>query len=118
MTYMHIPSDITWHKKQEYIYALWAWISTVFEIFDHLLYQGDRITPYGHDLHTIRCYLTPETRIYMHGLRVGISTVFEIFWHYVYQGGGTGTLRMIMIYTPPAATWHKKQEYIWFRGGG
>jgi hypothetical protein len=57
-------------------YGLGVGISTVFEIFGHFLYQQDGISPYGHDLHTIRCYLTQEARIY--GLLVGISAAFEI----------------------------------------
>jgi hypothetical protein len=76
--------------------------------------NGYGTTLYGHDLHTIRCYLTQETRIY--GLEVGISTVFEIFGHFLYQVG-TGQLHMIMTYITLDATSHKKQEYIWFRGG-
>jgi hypothetical protein len=51
----------------------------------------------------------------MHGLGVGISTVFEIFGHFLYQGR-TGSLHMVINFTPSSATWHK-QEYIWFRGG-
>jgi hypothetical protein len=30
---------------------------------------------------------------------------------------GTGPLCMVMIYILSDATWHKKQEHVWFRGG-
>jgi hypothetical protein len=52
--------------RNKNIYGLGVGISTVFEIFGHFLYQerGERITPYGYDLHTISWYLTQETRIY------------------------------------------------------
>jgi hypothetical protein len=51
--------------RKKNIYALGVGISTGFEIPGHFLYEGDRITPYGYDLHAISCYLTQETRIYM-----------------------------------------------------
>jgi hypothetical protein len=59
--------------RNKNIYGLGMGISTVFEIFGHFLYQGDRINQVGYD-YTIRCYLTQETRNY--GLGVGISRVF------------------------------------------
>jgi hypothetical protein len=70
---------------------------------------------YGYDLHTIRWYLTQERSIHVYGLGVGISTVFKIFGHFLCQGE-TGPLCMVMTYTPSAATLHKKQEYVLFRG--
>jgi hypothetical protein len=47
------------------MYGLGVGISTVFEILGHFLFKGDRTTPYGHDLYTIRWSLTQGTRIYM-----------------------------------------------------
>jgi hypothetical protein len=38
----------------------------VFEILGHFLFK-DGTTVYGHDLHTIRCYLTQETSIRFRG---------------------------------------------------
>jgi hypothetical protein len=55
--------DLT--QETTILYGLGVGISMVFEIFGNFQYQGDRITPYGHDLHTIRCYLTQEIKIYM-----------------------------------------------------
>jgi hypothetical protein len=55
-----IPTDVTCscHKKQEYIWFTGENFN-VFEIFGHLLFclRGDGTNMYGHDLHTIRCYL-------------------------------------------------------------
>jgi hypothetical protein len=42
MTY--IPSDATWHKKQEYIW-FGVGISMVFEILEHFLFMGNGTTP-------------------------------------------------------------------------
>jgi hypothetical protein len=39
-------------------------ISTIFEIFGHFMFKGDGTTPHSHDLHTIRCSLTQEIKIY------------------------------------------------------
>jgi hypothetical protein len=52
---------------QAYTCALRLGISTVWEIIGHFLFKSDvhGNTSYGHDLHTIRCYLTQETRICM-----------------------------------------------------
>jgi hypothetical protein len=58
-------------------------ISTGFNIFEHLWFQGNGTTPYDLDIHTIRCYLTQETRIY--GLGVGISIFFEILGHFLFK---------------------------------
>jgi hypothetical protein len=54
-------------------------------MLEHFQFKEDGTTPYGHDLHTIRCYLTRETRIC--GLRVGISMVFEILGDFLFKGG-------------------------------
>jgi hypothetical protein len=47
----YIPSDVSFK------------ISTV--LFGYILFQEDRITPQCHSLHTIRCSLTQEIRIFM-----------------------------------------------------
>jgi hypothetical protein len=47
------------------------------------------------------------------GLEVGISMVFEIIRHFLFEGLGDGTTIQIL----SDGTWHKKQEYIWFREG-
>jgi CRISPR/Cas system CMR-associated protein Cmr3 (group 5 of RAMP superfamily) len=39
----------------------------------------------------------------IHGLGVGISTIFQIFGHFLYQKG-TGSLRMVINFTPSSAT--------------
>jgi hypothetical protein len=39
----------------------------------------------------------------IYGLGVGISRVFEIFGHFLYQGE-TGSLRMVINFTPSSAT--------------
>jgi hypothetical protein len=59
---IYLPSDATWHKN---LCGLGVGISMVFEIVGHFLYQGDRTSPYCHDLYTIRCSLTQKTRICM-----------------------------------------------------
>jgi hypothetical protein len=46
-------------------YGFGVGISTVFEIVGHFLFQGGWDHPYGHDLHTILCPLTQESRICM-----------------------------------------------------
>jgi hypothetical protein len=51
----------------------------------------------------------------VYGLWVSISTVFEIFGNFLLKGAGS--LRMVMTYIPSDAVGHKKQEYVWFRGG-
>jgi hypothetical protein len=69
---------------------------------------------YGHDINTIRCYLTRERRICM---------VYELgsqqFSKYLGTSclRGTVTLRMAMTYMSSDAPWHKEQEYIQFRYG-
>jgi hypothetical protein len=60
-------------------------IPTVFNILENLRFKENCTTPYGHDLHTCRCYFTKETRIY-YGLGVGISKVFEILGHLLFKG--------------------------------
>jgi hypothetical protein len=42
------------------IYGLWVGTSTGFNILEHLWFKGDGNTLFGHDLYTIRCYLTQE----------------------------------------------------------
>jgi hypothetical protein len=75
--------------RNENIYGVG--ISTVFEIFDHFLYQmcvffwGGKITPHGYDQHTISCYLTQETTICIY-MVWGISTFFEIFGYSMFKG--------------------------------
>jgi hypothetical protein len=53
----------------------------------------------------------------IYSLIVVISTVFNIhvLEHLWFQG--CGTTPYDNDYIPPDATWHKKQEYIWIRGG-
>jgi hypothetical protein len=43
--------------------------------------------------------------------------IFKMLLDHV-QFKGMGPLRMVMTYMPSDAIWHKKQEHIWFRGGG
>jgi hypothetical protein len=54
--------------RSKNIHGLGVGISTVFEIFGHLLYQGgtESLRMVILKLHTIICYLRQETRIYMH----------------------------------------------------
>jgi hypothetical protein len=51
--------------------------------------------------------------------RDGEAYIFNEAQLYLSTSGfrGTGPLRMVMMYIPSDATWHKKQECIWFRGG-
>jgi hypothetical protein len=63
-------------KKNKNVNGLGVGISTVFEIFGHLLYQGDRITPYSQMLLNIR-------NKNICGLVVRISMVFEILGHFL-----------------------------------
>jgi hypothetical protein len=53
--------------------------------------------------------------IHVYGLRVGISVLFEIWKHFCLKG--TGPPFTVMTCIPSCATWHKKQDYIWLRGG-
>jgi hypothetical protein len=87
MVMISIPSNAPWHKEQKYIWSMGG-ISTVSNIFEHLWFQGYGTTPYDHDLPNIRCYLSQDQE----------NIIFIDF-------------------TPSSATWHKKQEYIWFRNG-
>jgi hypothetical protein len=64
MVMINIPSNAH-DTRNKYNYDLGEGIPTVFKIFENLQFKGDRTTPYGHDIHNIRCYLTYETRIYM-----------------------------------------------------
>jgi hypothetical protein len=107
-------------RRNKNIYGLGVGISVVFEILGHFLVKGGRhhhvvewltLCYIMHD--TIRCYLTQETNIY--GLGVRISMVFEIFGHFLFKVVGPPCT--IMTYIPLDATWHNKQEYIWFRSG-
>jgi hypothetical protein len=45
--------------RNKNMYGLGVGITTVFKIAEHFLFKGGGagITPYGHDLHTIRCSL-------------------------------------------------------------
>jgi hypothetical protein len=55
-------------------------ISMSFEVFDYFLgIKGERTTPYGYDLHTIRCYLIQEIRIYI-WYRGGDLNSFRDIW--------------------------------------
>jgi hypothetical protein len=63
-------SGCTYHHmllgtRNNNIYDLGVGISVVFKILGHFLFKGDGTTMYCHDLHTIRCKLIQETRIYM-----------------------------------------------------
>jgi hypothetical protein len=59
----YYPSQVPWHKEQ-WLYDLYVGNLTVFKIFEHLQFKEYGTTSYGHDVHTNRCYLTQETRIY------------------------------------------------------
>jgi hypothetical protein len=64
MVMNYIPSDATLTQETIiYICGLEVGISKVSEILGDFLFKGDGTTIYSHDLHTIRCYLTQETRI-------------------------------------------------------
>jgi hypothetical protein len=52
------------NTRNKNIYGLGVGISTVFKIFSNFPFLGGGVDPRGHDLHTIGCYLTQETRIY------------------------------------------------------
>jgi hypothetical protein len=89
------------------IYGLAKGISMVFEIYSHFLFQrvgGDGTTMYSHDIrvHTIRCYLTHETKIYCLG--VGILTVFEKFGHFFFKGEGPPCTVMTYMHIPSDIT--------------
>jgi hypothetical protein len=79
------------------MYGLGMGISTVFEVFDHLLIKGDRTSLYGHVLHTIRCYLTRE---YTWFVGLDLNNLQDILALPVSRG--TGPFRMVMAYTPSA----------------
>jgi hypothetical protein len=98
------------------IYGFWVEISTVFNIhvLEHLWFLGCGTTPYYHDLHATRCYLTQETRIYM-DKRWEISTVFKIFGHFLFKGVRVYTVWSW--YMSFEAPWQTEQKYIQFRGG-
>jgi hypothetical protein len=86
MAKISIPPNAPWHKEQYYIWFM-VGISTVFNIhvLERLWFQGCGTTPYDHDLHSTRCYLTQEARIYM-DKRWGISTVFKISVLFLFKG--------------------------------
>jgi hypothetical protein len=67
--------------EEGYMNGLWVGTSTVFNIFQHLPFEGEGTTLYGLDLHAMRCYFTQE--------RVEISNVFEIFRHFLFKGKET-----------------------------
>jgi hypothetical protein len=73
--------------RNKSIYGVGVGISILFEIFGHFLFKRDRRNPYGHDLHTVRCYFIPKQKQNknIYGLRVGISMVFDIIGHFLFK---------------------------------
>jgi hypothetical protein len=64
--------------------------------------------------------LLHTTKKNIYGLGVGIPMVFEIIGYFLFKrgwGGGTGSPCTVMTYIPSDTTCHKKQEFVWFRGG-
>jgi hypothetical protein len=117
-----ITSDATMyftqiHKKQQNT-GIWfrGWnLNNFRDICCTSCIKGYSTTLYGHELHTLRCCLTEETRMDMVW---GWGP--QWFWD---NRSGTrpawGRMRLpctVMTYIPSDATWHKKQEYVWFRG--
>jgi hypothetical protein len=143
MVMTYIPSDATWHKKQEYIWfrgwdlsAFWdimtlpvkggwdhhvrSWIglgvriSVLFEIYGHFLFTGE----WDHHVQSWRTYhqkLLDTRNIYIFGLGVAISMVFKIFDHFLYQGGQGHSIWSWPIYHQMLLD--KRNKNIWFRGG-
>jgi hypothetical protein len=85
--------------RNKNIYSLGVGILVVFEILRHFLFKGDGTTMYCHDLHTIRCNLTQETKIYMGGDFNGFQDISSLP-----VSQGTGSLCIVMTYIPPDAT--------------
>jgi hypothetical protein len=67
MVMISTPSNAPRCMEQDYIWFKGGelGITVVFNIFEHFRFNGYSTTPYGHNLHTIRWYLTQETRIYV-----------------------------------------------------
>jgi hypothetical protein len=114
----NIPSLLAYHQilfdtRNKNIY--WVGFSTVFKIFYHFLYQEgqDHFVWWWSTYHQMLLDIKNKN---IQGLGVRISTVFELYGHFLYQSG-TRSLRMLINFTPSSASWHKKQVYIWFRGG-
>jgi hypothetical protein len=59
-----MQSNALFHKEQNYIWFRSKNFNFLM-ILGHFLFKGVRTTVYHDDLHTIRCYLTQETRIFM-----------------------------------------------------
>jgi hypothetical protein len=64
MVMTYIQSDAT-DTRNKIIWFRGGDLNSFQDIWALPVSSGDRITLYGHDLHTIRCCFTQETRIYM-----------------------------------------------------
>jgi hypothetical protein len=73
MTYV-MSYQILLDTRNESTYSLRVGMLTVLKILGHLLFKGEGVTPYVHDLHATRCSLKWNKNMY--GLEMGISTVF------------------------------------------
>jgi hypothetical protein len=84
--YHHMFPDT---RNKNIIHIIWS-IGEDFKILEHLWFNGDGTIPYGHDQHTIKCYLIKGKRIH----RVyGISTVFNTLKHLCFTRDGSGGSR-------------------------
>jgi hypothetical protein len=100
--------------RNKNIYGLGVGISVVFEILGHFLFMG------GRHHHVVEWLTYHQMQLNarnnnIYGLGVRISMVFEIFGHFLFKVVGPPCT--VMTYIPLDATWHNKQEYIWFRSG-
>jgi hypothetical protein len=73
------------NTRKKNIYGLGVGISTVFKIFSNFNFLGGGVDPRGHDLHTIRCFLTQGKRIYM--VLAGDLNGFQDIQQFQFPGG-------------------------------
>jgi hypothetical protein len=64
MVMTYIPSDAT-DARNKNIWFRGGDLNSFRDIWALPVSSGDRITPYGHDLHTIRCCFTQKTTKYI-----------------------------------------------------
>jgi hypothetical protein len=53
------------NTRNKNVYGLGVGISMIFKIFSNFPFLEGGVDPKGHDVHTIGCYLTQETRIHI-----------------------------------------------------
>jgi hypothetical protein len=83
--------------RNKNIYGFGVGISTVFKILSNFPFLGGGVDLRGHDLHTIRCFLTQGKRIYM---VLGWGSQRFSRYSAIFLSWGVGLTPGVMTYIP------------------